>query len=111
MPANMPKDDDRTSMPLTPARIALSQVVNASISSSATLNITAGATILRCYSADKDTYLKWGSTTVTSSNFDEILPANQIVDLVVPQDSSGVLYTTTRVIERAATATLIVIQK
>lgn len=108
----LPRDADRIAMQLTPATIALSQNITSSISSSSTLAITDGATILRLYSADKDTLLKWGSTAVTTSNFDEVIPANQIVDLVIPIDSTtGALFTTTRVIERSATATLISIQK
>ena len=108
----LPRDADRIAMQLTPATVALSQTVSSSISSSTTLAITAGATILRIYAVDKDIYFKWGSTAVTSSNFDEVIPANQIVDLVVPIDTTtGVLFTTSRVIERSATATIIVIQK
>lgn len=110
--ATLPKDSNNTSVQLSPSVVALSQGVNASISSSTTLAITAGATMLRIYAADKDIFLKWGSTAVTSSNFDEVIPANQVCDLVIPIETQpSTLYTTCRVIERAATATMIYTQK
>lgn len=96
---------------LTPSKVALSQTVSSSISTSTTVAITSGATFLRIYAIDKDIYFKWGSTAVTSSNFDEVIPANQIVDLYIPIESGTTLYTTARVIERSATATIVVIQK
>ncbi len=111
-PTAMPIDGNAKPFPLTPAKQALSGTVNASISSSATLDVTLGASILRVYPADKDAFLKWGTTAVTTGNFDEILPANQVVDLVIPVDpTTGLRFTTTRVIERSATSTLIVSQK
>lgn len=110
--ATLPKDANNSTMLLSPSSATLAQGVNASISSSATLAITAGATILRIYAVDKDIFLKWGSTTVSSSNFDEVIPANQICDLVIPIETQpSTLYTTCRVIERAATATMIYTQK
>jgi hypothetical protein len=109
--AALPKDGNASTVQLTPATVALARTVSSSISSSTTLNLNASTTVLRCYSADKDTYLKWGSTAVTSSNFDEIIPAGQVVDLYVPTQSDGTLYATIRVIERAATATIVIIEK
>lgn len=96
---------------LTPNKIALSQVVTSSISASTTLAITSGATFLRVYASDKDVYFKWGSTAVTNANFDEVIPANQVIDLYIPVETGTTLYTTARVIEKSATATLTVIQK
>jgi len=109
--ASLPHDGNSQLAQLTPAKVALARTVSSSISSSTTVTFNTATTMLRCYSADKDTYLKWGSTAVTSSNFDEIIPAGQIVDLYVPFQSDGTLYTTIRVIERAATATIVIIEK
>ena len=110
--ATLPKDDNGTPAQLTPARIALGRVVSSSISSSTTRDLTTGTTLIRCYAKTQDVYLKWGSTAVTSSNFDEVIPAGQIVDLYVPNDSAtGAPYTTIRLIEQAATATITIIEK
>lgn len=112
MPRGTKTPSGISSQMLSPAKTALSQGVNSSISSSTTLAITAGATILRIYAVDKDILLKWGSTAVTTSNFDEVVPANQICDFVIPVETlPDVLYTTCRVIERSATATMIYTQK
>lgn len=109
--ANIPKDGNRIAAQLTPSVVALSQAVSSSISSSSTIAVTAGATFIRIYAISQDIYLKWGSTAVTSSNFDEVIPAGQICDFFIPVDSTGATYTTMRVIERTATATIIWIQK
>ena len=102
---------DTENMQLAPASASLGTTNTSSISSSTTIAVVANATFLRCYAKSQDVYLKWGTTAVTSSNFDEVIPAGQVVDLVVPKESTGTLYTTLRVIEAATTATLIVIQK
>ncbi|MCL5460148.1 hypothetical protein M3M33_16035, partial [Loigolactobacillus coryniformis] len=62
----------------------------------------------------QDVYFKWGATTVTSSNFDEVIPAGQIVDLIVPLDSSVTppsRFAAYRIIERTASASIIIIEK
>lgn len=107
----LPVGANREVIQLTPASIALARTVNASISASSTITFNAATSIIRIYAISQDIYLKWGSTAVTSSNFDEVIPAGQIVDLVVPADSTGALYTTIRIIERTASATIIVIEK
>jgi hypothetical protein len=110
--APLPKDDNRIAIQLTPSRIALSRTVSASISAATTVTFNAATTMVRVYAVDKDVYMKWGTTAVTSANFDEIIPANQVVDLVVPVvAATGVLYTACTVIERSATATIILIEK
>lgn len=111
MPAPLPRDDNSIAIPLTPAVAALGRLVSSSLSSSTTRNLTTGTTIIRCYATSQDVYLKWGSTAVDATNFDEILPAGQVVDLVVPRDSAGTLYTTIRLIERTPSASLVIIDK
>lgn len=102
----VPVDDANHPVQLTPSTIALARTVSGTISAAQTITLNTATTYLRVYSADKDTYLKWGATTVTSSNFDEIIPANQIVDLYVPVGTPSL-----NVIERAATATVVIIEK
>lgn len=116
----MPRDGNRKPFPLTPARIALARTVDATISSSTEITLNAATTILRVYALTQDVYLKWGTADVTASNFDEVIPANQIVDLVVPVDETATLaaagvaqtlYTAVNLIERTTTAGVIVIEK
>lgn len=110
--AQLPRDDNSIAYQLTPSKIALAQTVDATISSSTEITLNAATTILRLYAADKDVYFKWGTSDVTASNFDEIIPANQVVDLVVPliSGTSG-RYTAINLVERAATASIVVIEK
>ncbi len=96
---------------LTPNKAALARTVDATISTSTEITLNAATTFLRIYAIDKDVYLKWGTADVTASNFDEIIPANQIVDLYVPIESGTTLYTAINLIERAATGGIIVIEK
>jgi len=108
---SLPRDEHGIAMQLSPALTALGRVVSSSISASTTRALTAGTTVIRCYAKTQDVYLKWGSTAVTSSNFDEVIPAGQMVDFVVPKDTAGVLFTTIRLIEATATATITIIEK
>jgi hypothetical protein len=87
-------------------KVAIGRTVSGSISASTSISISAAAKMIRVYAIDKDVYLKWGSTAVTSSNFDEVIPANQICDFYIPESIN-----VCTVIERSATATIIVIQK
>ena len=102
MDNNLPKDASAQVMQITPAVVALARTVDASISST---------NLLRVYAITQDVYLKWGTDDVTASNFDEVIPAGQMVDLAVPRQSSGLLYTAVNLIERTASATAIVIEK
>lgn len=108
----LPRGSDRKPIQLTPSTIALGRVVISSLSASTTRDFTANTSIVRLYATSQDVYLKWGATAVTNANFDEVIPAGQIVDLVVPVDAStGLLFVTMRLIERAASAALVVIEK
>lgn len=99
-------------MQLTPSVIALARTVDATISGSTEITLNASTSMIRVYAIDKDVYMKWGTTDVASDNFDEVIPANQICDFVVPQQSGTTsLYTAVNFIERAATGGIIVIEK
>lgn len=104
-------DDNRSIVQITPDFVALARTVSASISSATAITFNSATTFLRVYAIDKDVYLKWGTTNVTAANFDEVIPANQICDFYVPSQSTGAKYTQCTVIERSATATIIVIEK
>ena len=107
----LPKDGDRATAPITPASTALARTVDSTISSSTEVDFNASTTFMRVYAITQDIYMKWGTTAVTSSNFDEVIPANQICDFYIPYQSSGVLYTAATFIERTASATLVCIEK
>ena len=111
MPVPIPVDDNRAPVQLTPRKVALARTVDATISASTEITLNASTTFIRVYALDKDIYMKWGTADVTSSNFDEIIPANQICDFFVPIETGSTLYTAVNFIERAATAQLVVLEK
>lgn len=86
--------------------VALNRTVDASISSSTEVVLKPATTIVQVYAITKDVYLKWGADDVTASNFDEVIPAGQVFSFLVPE---GV--TALNVIEREASATVIIIEK
>lgn len=106
-PVTLPKDGNRQTAQLPPSITALSRTVNATISASTEITFDTGTTFIRVYAVDQDIYMKWGTDDVTSSNFDEVIPANKICDFFIPQQSNLTLYTAANFIERTPTATLI----
>ena len=111
MDNNLPKDASAQVMQITPAVVALARTVDASISASTEITLNSSTNLLRVYAITQDVYLKWGTDDVTASNFDEVIPAGQMVDLAVPRQSSGSLYTAVNLIERTASASVVVIEK
>lgn len=109
--ATLPRDDNRSPMQLAPTGAAKAVTLDTTISSSTEITLNAATTFLRIYATTQDVYFKWGTADVTSSNFDEIIPAGQIVDLPMAVDSSGVKYTAVNLLERSASAAIIVIEK
>lgn len=107
----LPRDGNRIAAQLTPASISLATTVDSTISTSTVVTFQATTSIIRVYAVDKDICLKWGTSAATATAFDEIIPANQVCDFFVPQQSLGVLYTAANFIERTAGATLICIEK
>jgi len=104
--ASLPRDDNHATVQLAPSKVALARTVDASISASTEITLNANTTFIRVYAIAQDIYLKWGVADVTASNFDEVIPAGQIVDLVVPADTTAL-----NLIERVSGATAIVIEK
>ena len=98
----------RESFPLqiTPDVVALAQTLDESISSSTEITLNKQTTIIRVYATGEDIWLKWGTDNVTNANFDEVIPAGQIIDLLVP---SGI--TALNVLERSASAQVVIIEK
>lgn len=91
---------------LTPEVPALARTVNATISASAEIVLNPATTYIRVYAVAKDIYLKWGVDNVTAANFDEVIPAGQVFDFLVPENVTAL-----NIIEREAGATAIIIEK
>ena len=91
---------------LTPDVVALARTVDSTISSSTEITLNKATSILRVYAITKDVYLKWGTDDVTAANFDEVIPAGQILDFLVPNGQTAI-----NLIEREAGSTVIVIEK
>lgn len=108
----LPQDENTNVIQLTFPLVAKARTVDSTVSASTEITLNAATTLLRVYATGQDVYMKWGTTDVTSSNFDEICPAGQIVDFKVPKDvSTSALYTAVNFIERAASAAIVVIEK
>ena len=105
------KDENGIAVQLAPSGVALATTLDTTVSTTTEITLNAATHFLRCYATTQDVYLKWGTADVTSSNFDEILPAGQVVDLVVPFSSGTTRYTAINLLERAASAAVIIIEK
>jgi hypothetical protein len=90
---------------------ALARTVTSSISSDTAITFNTATKVIRVFASSKDIYLKWGTDVCAVNTFDEIIPAGLYLDLAIPLDSSGVPYTGCHVVERAASATLVLIEK
>lgn len=108
----IPQDDNNARLQLIEAKPAVTRLEDTTISTSTQIDVTAGATFIRFFATGADVWLKWGTTAVTNSNFDEILPQSQIIDVKIPVNATtNTLYTACTVIQRAATAAIVAIQK
>jgi hypothetical protein len=90
---------------LTPSAAPLARTYDTTISSATTITLQTNTRFLRVIAIDQGVFLRY-QAGVTSSNFDEYIPADSVQDFLVP---SGV--TAISVIERVATAAVIVIEK
>ncbi len=90
---------------------ALARTVDASISASTPITFNASTTWIRVYAITKDVYLKWGADPCAVHTFDEVIRAGTYEDYAIPLQTSGTPYTDINVIEREASATVIVIEK
>ena len=89
-----------------PDVVALARTINSSLSATSEITLNKQTTMLRVYAITKDVYLKWGTTDVTAANFDEVIPAGQILDYKVPNGITAI-----NLIERESSATVIVVEK
>lgn len=96
---------------LTPAVVALEETYDATISSSTEITLNAATTLIEVAAIDKAILMKWGTSDVSTSDFDEVIPANTVRQFYVPYESGTTLFTAVNFIEQAATAILAVVEK
>jgi len=107
----IPTDANRNAVQVVPAVVALEETYDATISSSTEITLNASTTFIEVTAIDKGIFMKWGTTDVSNSDFDEFIAAGQSRQYYVPRDTSGDLYTAVNFIEQAATAVLVMIEK
>ena len=108
---DFPQDSGGRPISLSPAKPALARTVDATISSSTEIVLQPATRIITVYAKSQDVYLKWGTTDVDATNFDEVIPAGSVIDRFVPIEVGTTRYTAINLIERDASASVIVIEK
>lgn len=107
----LPKDGNGVVAQLVPATAALAITYDATISASTEITLNTATTFVEVTAIDKAILLLWGISDASTSAFDEVIPANTSKGFFVPNDASGVRYTALNIIEQAATAIAVVIEK
>ena len=85
---------------------SLAITTDATISASTEITLNGATSNIKVYAITKDVYLKWGTTDVSASNFDEVIPAGSVLNVGVPTGQTAI-----NLIEREASATAIVIER
>lgn len=101
----VPHDDNKNVIQLVPSSVSLARTVSSTISSATSITLNAATTFLEVAAISQAVYLRYAAG-VTTSAFDEFILANSVRHYIVP---SGV--TVVSVLEDAATAKVIVIEK
>lgn len=99
---------------LTPRATSVATHVISDLSSNYHIEINTLSSFIRVYAKTKDVYLKWGEDSedyVTAVDFDEIIPADQYIDLVVPLKANGSEYDHVHLVQSTASATAVIIEK
>lgn len=112
-PPELPIDEQGEVIQTTPVATALARTVKA-LTSSFLITLNASTKIVRIYAISKDIYLKWADTDVDyvkATNFDEIIPAGQIIDFGIPDQPNGVKYSRIMLVGREAGSTVVVVEK
>ncbi len=104
--AAMPRDGNANAMQLVPDTAALAVTNNGSISSHVEITLQATTTLIEVSALSQGIFLRYGSTAVTTSAFDEYIQAGTTRHYKVPAGITAV-----SVLQQAASATLILIEK
>lgn len=90
---------------LTPSAVPLARTYDTTISTATSITLQPGTHFLRVCAIAEGVFLRY-QAGASSVNFDEYIPADSVQDFLVPE---GV--TVVSVIERAASASVVVIEK
>lgn len=101
----LPKGNNRETVPIVPATTALSRTVSSAISAATSVTLNAATTLLEVNAKDQGIYMRY-QAGVTASNADEFVLANSTRHYAVPPAVTVVSF-----IEETATAKLILIEK
>lgn len=103
----LPRDSNAVAIQLAPAKVALDETYDATISASTEITLNASTTYIEVTAIDKAICMKWGTTDASTTDWDHMIPANWMQGFVVPIDTStGEFYTAVNFIEESATAKL-----
>lgn len=98
---------------ITPRGVTLARTVKA-LTSSFKIDLNSRTMMIKVYAIAKDVYLKWANTDedyVTAENFDEVIPAGQVLELMIPNKLDGTLFSKVQLVGRESGSTCIVIEK
>ncbi len=109
--AALPRDGNQVPIQGTPPAIAaLEETYDASVSASTEVTLNAATTMVEVTAIDKGLFLKWGTTDVSSTDFDAFIPANTSKLLPVPATATARSYDALNVIEEAASSHAVIIE-
>ena len=95
---------------MPPARVALDETYDATISASTEITLNTATTMIEVTAIDKTVLMKWGTTDASTTDWDHAIPLNTTRQFAVPVETAatGVLFTAVNFIEEVATAKLCV---
>lgn len=111
---SLPTGENGTKIPLSPATVPLKVTYDTTVSTTTQITFNTATTLIRVAAISQDICLRWGTSAASAATdgFDEIILAGQVFDFAIPIiGTTGLLQTAANFIERAASATLIVIEK
>lgn len=108
---NVPRDASGASVQLVPSTTALATTYDETISSSTEVTLNAATSIIEVSALSSGIFMKWGGTA-SNTSFDEFIGDGMTRQYEVPVNpSTGDRYTTAQFIEKASSATLVLIEK
>lgn len=106
---SLPKDANAQPIPLVPAKVALEETYDTTVSSSTEITLNASTTLIEVSAISQPIFMKWGVDDASSTDWDYVIQAGTTRHFMVPVDNTtGVLLTAVNFIEQAASATLCV---
>lgn len=90
---------------LTPSAVPLARTYDTTISTATDITLQTNTNFIRVCAIDQGVFLRY-QATASSVNFDEYIPADTVQDFIVPKGTTVI-----SVIERAASAAVVIIEK